>query len=103
MSYAGGLVGNNKGKIIGCLAYGNVTAKGSSESYSRNGGLVCNNAGTITDCYRSESQVLTKYTSVGVAFNEDGTIATESEMIEYCRANWGNEWDYASSRPELKR
>lgn len=103
MAYAGGFVGNNKGKIIGCLAYGNVTAKGSSESYSRNGGLVGNNAGTIADCYRSESQVLTKYTSVGVAFNEDGAIATEAEMLEYCKANWGNEWDYASSLPELKR
>lgn len=103
MSYAGGLVGNNKGKIISCLAYGNVTAKGSSESYSRNGGLVGNNTGTITDCYRSKLQVLTKYTTVGVAFNEDGTIATEAEMLEYCKANWGNEWDYASSRPELKR
>ncbi len=103
MSYAGGLVGNNKGKIISCLAYGNVTAKGGSESYSRNGGLVGNNTGTTTDCYRSESQVLTKYTSVGVAFNEDGTIATEAEMLEYCKANWGNEWDYSSSHPELKR
>lgn len=103
MAYAGGLVGNNKGEIIGCLAYGNVTAKGNSESYSRNGGLVGNNTGTITDCYRSKLQVLTKYTTVGVAFNEDGTIATEAEMLEYCKANWGNEWDYSSSRPELKR
>ena len=103
MAYSGGLVGNNKGKIIGCLAYGNVMAKGNSESYSRNGGLVGNNTGTITDCYRSKLQVLTKYTTVGAAFNDEGIIATEAEMLEYCKANWGNEWDYSYSRPELKR
>ena len=86
MAYAGGLVGDNSGVLTGCFAYGNVTAKGSAEPYSRNGGLVgfVGESSTITDCYRYEGQVLTKYVTVGNSYCNEGTVASPEAIIVFC-------------------
>lgn len=86
MAYAGGLVGDNSGVLTGCFAYGNVTAKGSAEPYSRNGGLVgfVGESSTITDCYRYEGQVLTKHVTVGNSYCNEGTVASPEAIIVFC-------------------
>ena len=80
MAYVGGFVGQNNGSIKGAFASGNVTAKGSSESYSRNGGFVAENKGALEDCYRASEQVLTKYTTVGDAYNDLATVLPLAEI-----------------------
>ena len=103
-AHAGGFVGNNEGKIEGCLAFGNVTAQGSNQTYSRNGGFVAyNNSGTLTECYRSETQVLTRYTTVGTAYNEDGTADSVADMISYAQTNWDSSvWEFGLKYPNHK-
>jgi hypothetical protein len=103
-AYAGGLVGANKGTIDGCLAFGNVTAKGSNDTYSRNGGFVANNSGTLTECYRSETQKLVQYTTTGSAYCEDGTSDSYSNMIAYAQTNWASSvWEYDLKYPNHKQ
>ena len=102
-AYAGGLVGSNKGTIERSLAFGNVTAKGSSESTSRNGGFAGTNSGTLTECYRSEKQTLTKYTTADAAYCTDGTVASVDNMIAFAKANWDNDvWSFELNYPEYK-
>jgi hypothetical protein len=102
-AYAGGFVGANKGTIEGCLAFGNVTAQGSNETYSRNGGFAAKNDGTLTECYRSETQVLTKYTTAGSAYCEDGTVDSYANMIAYAQSNWAySVWEYDLKYPNHK-
>ena len=102
-AYAGGFVGANKGAIEGCLAFGDVTAKGSNDTYSRNGGFAANNDGTLTECYRNESQILTKYTTAGDAYCDDGTVDSYSDMISYAQTNWSSLiWEYDLKYPNHK-
>ena len=102
-AYAGGFVGANKGTIEGCLAFGNVTAHGQNDSYSRNGGFVATNSGTLTECYRSESQILTKYTTVGNAHCNDGVVKSDADMISYAKTNWSSSiWEYELKYPSHK-
>ena len=102
-SYAGGFVGANKGTVEGCLAFGNVTAHGQNDSYSRNGGFVATNSGTLTECYRSESQILTKYTTVGNAHCNDGVVSADADMISYAKTNWSSSiWEYELKYPNHK-
>ena len=102
-AYAGGFVSMNKGTIEGSLAYGNVTAKGQNDSYSRNGGFSAKNDGTLTECYRSETQVLTKYTTADSAYCEDGTVNSYSNMIAYAQNNWNSSiWEYELKYPNHK-
>ena len=101
--YAGGLAGYNKGTIEGSLAFGNVTAKGYNDAQSRNGGLAGRNDGTITDCYRSEDQVLTKYNTTDKAYCTDGTEASYSDMMEYAEENWDSDvWSFDLKYPTHK-
>ena len=102
-AYAGGFVGANKGNVGGCLAFGDVTAKGTNEAYSRNGGFVATNSGTLTECCRSESQILTKYTTVGNAYCNDGVVKSDADMISYAKANWNSSiWEYELKYPSHK-
>ena len=82
MAYVGGFVGQNNGTIQGAFASGNVTAKGSSESYSRNGGFVAENKGTLEECYRASEQVLTKYTTAGNSYNDLATVLPLADIEE---------------------
>ncbi len=105
MAYAGGLVGYNNGTVKKCVAYGNVTAKGSAESYSRNGGLIAyvGESSVVENCYRSDAQVLTKYTTVGNSYCNEGTVATNEEILSFCQSNWDSSiWDCTTSMPVLK-
>jgi|GEM_PF-637704 len=86
-SYAGGLVGYNKGTLQGSIAYGNVTSKGSGDNYCKNGGLVGDNQGTITDCFRSADQIILKNTTES-ANNDFGTVADEETLATYREENW---------------
>ncbi len=102
-AYAGGFAGMNKGALEGSIAFGNVTAKGSDESHSRNGGFVATNDGTLTECFRSETQVLTKYTTAGSAYCDDGTVDSYSNMITYAQSNWDSAvWEYTLKFPTFK-
>ena len=105
MAYAGGLVGYVKGGAVsGSYATGNVQAKGTSSDYSRNGGLIgyTNSSATVTNCYRSEIQELTRYTTVGSAYCEDGTAVSLEEIKAYVSANWSNViWSFNNSHPRL--
>ena len=93
----------NKGTILCSLAFGNVTAKGQNDSYSRNGGFVANNPGILTHCYRSELQVLTQYTTVGSAYCDSGTVETYLDMIAYAQSNWASSvWEYDLKYPSHK-
>ena len=101
----GGIVAQNavNGNIVGCVAYNSLSSKGLNVGYSLIGGIVADNVRTLADCYRCDKQILTRFGESNSCSNSDGTIATEAEMLEYCKANWGNEWDYSSSRPQLRR
>lgn len=99
-AHAGGFVGSNEGTIDGCMAFGNVTAHGSDQTHSRNGGFTATNSGTLTDCYRSETQVLTQYTTVGSAYNEEGTADSVADMISYAETNWDSSiWEFDLKYP----
>ena len=99
-AHAGGFVGNNEGTIEGCLAFGNVNAQGSDLTHSRNGGFVATNSGTLTECYRSETQVLTQYTTTGTAYNEEGTADSVADMISYAETNWDSSiWEFDLKYP----
>ncbi len=94
-AYSGGFVGMNKGTIEGSLAFGNVTAKGSDESHSRNGGFVANNSGTLLECYRVETQTLTQNTTIGSAYNDEASVSTYEAMISYAQTNWDfSAWEF---------
>ena len=102
-AYAGGFVGSNAGTIEGAVAFGNVKAQGSNEVYSRNGGFVATNEGTLTECYKDETQILTKYTTIGNVYCEDGIGASSSNIINYCKDNWSSSiWDFNGSTPKFK-
>ena len=103
---AGGLVGYlESGKISNSFAFGNVTAKGSNYSYSRNGGIVGeNNAGTMENCYRSESQVLIRYTTSGDCYNNEGEVLTIQEIVSKIDGTWdSNHWSFFYEFPTLKQ
>ena len=89
--------------IEGCLAFGNVTARGQNDNYSKNGGFAVTNSGTLTECYRSESQILTKYTTVGNAHSNDGVVKSDADMISYAKTNWSSSiWEYELKYPSHK-
>ena len=99
-AYAGGFVGSNKGTIEKSLAFGNVTAKGQNDTYSRNGGFVAANSGILSNCYRSDEQVLTKYTVTGTVYCDDGIVATKSEMLAFAKDNWDSSvWEFEAEYP----
>lgn len=54
----------------------------SIESYSRNGGFVAENKGTLEECYRAAEQVLTKYTTAGNFYNDLATILPLADIEE---------------------
>lgn len=105
MAYVGGLAGYVKaGSITGSYATGNVKAQGTNSDYSRNGGLIgyCNSSATVTNCYRSEIQELTRYTTVGTAYCEDGTSASLKAIKAYVSANWSSDiWSFNNSHPRF--
>ena len=102
-AYAGGFVGMNQGNIEGSLAFGNVTAHGQNNSYSRNGGFAAKNDGTLTECYRSDSQVLTRYTTEGSAYCNDGVVKSDADIIAYAKSNWNSSvWEYELEYPSHK-
>ena len=71
--------------------------------YSRNGGFVATNEGTLTECYKDETQILTKYTTIGNVYCEDGIDASSSNIINYCKDNWSSSiWDFNGSTPKFK-
>jgi hypothetical protein len=93
----------NQGNIEGSLAFGNVTAHGQNDSYSRNGGFAAKNDGTLTECYRSDSQVLTRYTTVGSAYCTDGVVKSDADIIAYAKSNWSSSvWEYELEYPSHK-
>lgn len=101
MAYVGGFVGQNTGLVHGSFAYGNVTAKGSSLSYSRNGGFVAVNDGSLEECYRNEEQVLTRYNET-FSHCTEGTESDLADIIAYCRINWSSSvWTFDSRLPKL--
>ena len=100
-AYAGGVVGQNtsEGTVRDCVAYGNVTAKGYNLATSFVGGVVGINAGTLEDCYRIDTQVITRYTSAD-STNELGTQATLMEIREYCMTAWDSDvWNTSPNVP----
>ena len=102
-AYAGGFVGMNKGTIHCSLAFGDVTAKGQNDSYSRNGGFVASNPGVLTHCYRSDTQVLVKNTTVGAAYCTDSSVSSYADMIALAQYYWDTAvWDFTSLYPTLK-
>jgi hypothetical protein len=104
-AHAGGFAGAvNRGIVEGSFACGNVTAKGTNEIYSHNGGFIALNAfAVLTDCYRSESQTLVKYTTSGSAYCEDGEIASIADIISYAKNNWDSTiWEYDLKYPTHK-
>ena len=83
MAYAGGLAGYiNSGSVRNCFASGNVTAKGGNETYSRNGGFAgfCSDSSTLDNCYRADSQVLTRYMTSDSAYCSSGNTASSEEL-----------------------
>jgi hypothetical protein len=105
MAYAGGLVGYAKsGTISSSYAAGDVKATGTSTDYSRNGGLVgfLNDSATIVNCYRHNLQVLTKSSTVGDAYCEEGTSASIETIKSYVSANWsGSIWSFNNTHPRF--
>ena len=105
ISYAGGLIGYLEGTVTNSVAYGDVYAKGSTDSYSRNGGFVGSSSAsaTITNCYRSNAQVLTKNGVANTAYNELGTAGAMNEILNFCKANWDNaQWNFVTVYPLFK-
>jgi hypothetical protein len=101
-AYAGGLVGQNSedGSISGSVAYGNVTAHGYNAQMSYNGGLVGTDEGTVENCYRLDTQVLTKYNVSGSSANDLGTEATLLEIRDYCSSAWDSDvWNLNPNVP----
>ena len=85
------------------VAYGNVYAKGSTDSYSRNGGLVdsASESATISDCYRSKNQSLTRYNYTG-AYCGYGTSASPETIETYISAKWNSKiWLFDKSYPRF--
>ena len=105
MAYAGGLVGYAKsGTISGSYAAGDVKAQGTSSDYSRNGGLVgfLNSDATVANCYRSELQLLTRYTTAGASYCEEGTSASIETIKAYVSANWSSViWSFNNTHPRF--
>ena len=105
--YSGGLIGYlNGGSVSNSFAYGNVTANGATEVYSRNGGLLGENIdGTVTNCYRSSKQTLTRYGASSASYNADGesinfSTLTKAQIIE--QLTWSDEiWSFVKEWPTL--
>ena len=99
---AGGFVAHNEGTVNNCVAYGNVSATGYTETYSLSGGFVAENEGTITNCYRYADQTIKHFNKVG-ATNEEGTVATLSELSTYYASNWSaTAWNFSTIYPKFK-
>ena len=103
IAYAGGLIGYlENGTLTDCFATGNVTANGSNDAYSRNGGLVGSNTSesTITNCYRSSAQTLTKYSATG-SYNAEGISASITDIVtNLCKTSWdADTWDFVYTYP----
>lgn len=99
---AGGFVAHNEGTVNNCVAYGNVSATGYTETYSLSGGFVAENEGTITNCYRYADQTVKHFNKVG-ATNEEGTVATLSELSTYYASNWSaTAWNFSTIYPKFK-
>ena len=99
---AGGFVAHNEGTVNNCVAYGNVSATGYTETYSLSGGFVAENEGTITNCYRYTDQTVKHFNKVG-ATNEEGTVATLSELSTYYASNWSaTAWNFSTIYPKFK-
>ena len=85
MAYAGGFAGYvNSGNISHCFASGNATAKGANEAYSRNGGFAgyCSSNATVENCFKSSSQVLTRYASTESEYCTIGETKNIDELYE---------------------
>ena len=105
IAYAGGLVGYLEGHVVQSAAYGDVSAKGSTDSYSRNGGFVgyATDDAVMTNCYRSNLQVLTKYGVAKTSYNDLGTVGTMREILDFCKTNWDNTtWEFVAVYPQFK-
>ena len=102
--YAAGLVGYNNGSITGSFAYGNVSAKGYAEPYSCPSGLVAldGDNSNVTNCYRYNGQIITKFGNSSTSYNNIGTEASLEDIISYCKLNWnGSVWSYKKALPSF--
>lgn len=72
------------------------------DSLSYVGSIAGENTGDIGVCYRFDRQALTKFNTSYEETTVQAIAATESEIISFCKANWGNAWDYSTLRPTLK-
>jgi uncharacterized repeat protein (TIGR02543 family) len=105
-AYAGGFAGKITGTVTGSFAVGNVSAHGYVQSYSQNGGFVgdLDAAATLTDCYRSSAQSLTRFGVSNSYANELGTSATTADIVSWCKAHWSTSaWNFNATLPTLVR
>jgi hypothetical protein len=105
-AYAGGLAGKITGAATGSFAVGSVSAHGYVQSYSQNGGFVgdLDVTATLTDCYRSSAQSLTRFGVSNSYANELGTSATTADIVSWCKAHWSTSaWNFNATLPTLVR
>ena len=105
-AYAGGFAGKITGTATGSFALGSVSAHGYVQSYSQNGGFVgdLDAAATLTDCYRSSAQSLTRFGVSNSYANELGTSATTADIVSWCKAHWSTSaWNFNATLPTLVR
>ena len=102
-AYAGGLVGYLEGTIKCSFATGNVTANGANDSFSKNGGIVGDKAtdSIIVECYRSDAQVLTKYSVSNKSYNEDGRVDSLDIIMGSLKTFWSINWNFNKKLPKL--
>ena len=102
-AYAGGLVGYLEGTIKYSFATGNVTANGANDTYSKNGGIVGDKTtnSKIIACYRSDTQVLTKYFLSNKCNNEEGIVDSIDNILELVKPYWNVNWNFNKKLPQL--
>ena len=102
-AYAGGLVGYLEGTIKYSFSTGNVIANGANDTYSKNGGIVGDKASDsiIVECFRSNTQILTKYSVSNKSYNEDGIVDSIDNIMKTLKTFWSMNWNFNKKFPHL--
>ena len=104
-AYAGGAVGfMQSGQFLSLFVVGNVSAAGNTDNFSRNGGIVGDAADNslVSDCYRTDTQILTKYGTVSKSYNNLGTILQYNTAYSLIKTIWETSiWCLSYNYPRL--
>ena len=102
--FAAGLIGKNYGEISESFVYGSISVTATNAVFEKIDLIVAiqEDGASLINCFAWDGQTLTKSKGVATSDISDlASIASLTDIIDYCKTHWGSIWNYKKELPRL--